>query len=551
MRFALWGTLKRRPMPGQQLIAPLSSRWVTIAGWLFALWFVYDGLNRHTPSNDEWVQHHYGQLLWRFYTSGLTDTSFLTFSNLRLYGGFFDLIAAAGTDFLSWPWWPWRHLLTALFGLLALLGTVRLSRWVAGRKPGLEPLGRAAATWAFLLLLLTGPFWGAIFTHTKDIPFAAAMVWGLYYTGRLTEHPERFKTRHLLLWGVATGIALGLRAAGLLLVFFLGAALTWRSWQEAKKQAPVALALRQTLGALVCQSVALLPAFAIAAAIMAFSWPWAVMGWANIPDALRRFSHFTFAMYTWEEGERLLIDRISNWYLLRYLLIRLPEVVWLGIGAWLVLARLRDLQRVGVVVAAVLFVLTYVTFTHPALYNGIRHFLFIVPWVIALSALGLARLVQKASEPGQHMAQLVLVVALVSAGQTAVTLARLHPYEHVYYNVMSGGLPRADTSWETDYWSDATRALVPAITAWMRDHPQQQVVHLAYCAERFQIEPWLPEGVVITSDWFDADLFLSTTHDDCHQALDGPEIARIERLGVALAVLKSVGHLNRPPPPLP
>lgn|GEM_PF-3000073 len=112
-------------------------------------------------------------------------------------------------------------------------------------------------------------------------------------------------------------------------------------------------------------------------------------------------------------------------------------------------------------------------------------------------------------------------------------------------------MPRADTSWETDYWSDATRALIPAITAWMRDHPQQQVVHLAYCAEPFQIEPWLPEGVVITSDWLDADLFLSTTHDDCHQALDRPEIARVERLGVALAVLKSVGHLNRPPPPLP
>ncbi len=543
--------LERHPPRVQQVIALLISRWVTVAGWLFALWFVSDGFNRHTPSNDEWVQHHYGELLLRFYTSGLTDTSFLTFSNLRLYGGFFDLIAAAGTDFLGWPWWPWRHLLTALFGLLALLGTVRLARWAAGGKAAQEPLGHVATAWALLLLLLTGPFWGAIFTHTKDIPFAAAMVWGLYYTGRLAENPERFKTRHLLLWGVATGIALGLRAAGLLLVFFLGAALLVTTWHLARQQAPVAQALRHTLDALVRQSVALFPAFAIAVAIMAFSWPWSVMGWTNIPEALRRFSHFAFAMYTWEEGERLLIDRISQWYLLRYLLIRLPEVVWLGVGAWLILARLRELQRVGLVVGALLFVLTYVTFTHPALYNGIRHFLFVVPWVVALAALGLTRLVQRASQPGQCTARLVLAVALAAAGQTAGTLAQLHPYEHVYYNTISGGLPHADTSWETDYWSDATRALVPAIAAWQRDHPQQQVIHLAYCAEPFQIEPWLPEGVIITRDWFDANLFLSTTHDDCHQALAGPEIARIERLGVALAVLKSVGHLNRPPPPLP
>lgn len=529
-------------------------RALLLLGWLVALWFVLDGVDRHTPSNDEWVQHHYGELLWRFYRSGFTDTSFLTFSNLRFYGGFFDLIAAAGTTFFGWLPWPWRHLLTALFGLLALWGTVRLARWVARpgdtdrispHSQGTPHRGAAAAALALWLMLLTGPFWGAIFTHTKDIPFAAAMVWGLYYTGRVAESPLYPKRRHVALWGIATGMALGLRAAGVLLMGFLGVALlvsTWRAlaWQRAEP--------RERLRFLAQQAMRLLPGMALALIIIAVTWPWSVMGWTNVAETLQRFSHFAFAIYTWEEGERLLIEAVSRWYLFRYLLARLPEVVWLGV-AFALVGLWRWRFRTVFVAAALAFVLLYVTALRPPLYNGLRHFLFLIPWVVVLAAYGLAHVTAEKQE--RIVPRLALAAALGLGGLTAVTLGRLHPYEHVYYNALAGGLPRAADRWETDYWSDATRALVPAIAAWQSAHPERAVVHLAYCAEPFQIEPWLPSGVVITRDWFDADLFLSTTHDDCDRALAGPEIARIERLGVPLAVLKAVGHLNRPPPPLP
>lgn len=112
------------------------SRIARVVLWVVALAFVVEGYNRHTPSNDEWVQHTYGELLWDFWLSGTTDKTFLSFSNLYLYGGLFDLIAAAGTRAFGWEWWPWRHLLTATFGLLALWGTARLARVAAPRVCG-------------------------------------------------------------------------------------------------------------------------------------------------------------------------------------------------------------------------------------------------------------------------------------------------------------------------------------------------------------------------------------------------------------------------------
>lgn len=134
-------------------------------------------------------------------------------------------------------------------------------------------------------------------------------------------------------------------------------------------------------------------------------------------------------------------------------------------------------------------------------------------------------------------------VALVGSANlfwVAWVNATLHPYEHLYYNTLAGGLEKADIAWETDYWSDATRALIPAIEAWLAQQPPGTVANLAYCAEGFQIEPWLPPNVVIVDDWDDADLFLSTTHDNCHYVLDGRTIATVDRRGVTLAVLKAV-----------
>ncbi|WP_217126050.1 glycosyltransferase family 39 protein [Hydrogenophilus thiooxidans] len=529
--------------------------------WVVAFAFIAEGYDRHTPSNDEWVQHTYGELLWDFWLSGATDKTFLSFSNLYLYGGLFDLIAAAGTRAFGWEWWPWRHLLTATFGLLALWGTARLARLVAGTT------GEGVA---LALTLLTGPFWGAIFTHTKDIPFAAAMVWALYYTVRVAEQPTRLRRRHLLLWGVATGIALGIRVGAVLIPFFLAAGFVMNTlWPRPAPDTPRAsdvlsgtpswgTRLRSLARRIPHWLWSLLPGCAVALAITAFAWPWSVMGWDHLWLALTKFSHFAFDIYTWEDGERLRNSQVSPFYLLHYLLVRLPEGVWLGLLLWLLFrfGRREGLgfpaerqARLRLVVFAAVFVLTFVTASHPPLYNGIRHFLFLVPWLIALSSAGWTALGEALGKAQGARRTLMAGVALVGGANllwVAWVNATLHPYEHVYYNTLAGDLEKADIAWETDYWSDATRALLPAIRAWLAQQPPGTVANLAYCAEGFQIEPWLPENVVVVNDWEDADLYLSTTHDNCHYVLDGETIATVSRRGVALAVLKDVRD-SRPP----
>ncbi len=72
---------------------------------------------QYGASNDELVQHTYGQLLVKFYASAGQDLSAFSYKNLYLYGGFFDLLAAGLEPDSPWLVWDLRQLLAALFGL--------------------------------------------------------------------------------------------------------------------------------------------------------------------------------------------------------------------------------------------------------------------------------------------------------------------------------------------------------------------------------------------------------------------------------------------------
>ena len=47
----------------------------------------------YAVSNDEGLQHHYGQLILEYYRSGMIDDTVFGFRDLYLYGGLFDVIA--------------------------------------------------------------------------------------------------------------------------------------------------------------------------------------------------------------------------------------------------------------------------------------------------------------------------------------------------------------------------------------------------------------------------------------------------------------------------
>src|SRR3989440_8550717 len=154
---------------------------------------------------DDYSHAEYAELLLRMYGSGFKDTGALSFANLYMYGGGFDMAAALLHKVIPLELFETRRLLGATVGLIGLAVTWRLARRVGGPIAGLA---------ALLLLVLCPTFYGHMFMNPKDAPFAVAMVILMLGLVRLAEEYPHPSPRTVLIVGLGAGLSVGSRILG-------------------------------------------------------------------------------------------------------------------------------------------------------------------------------------------------------------------------------------------------------------------------------------------------------------------------------------------------
>jgi len=89
----------------------------------------------------------------------------------------------------------------------------------------------------------------------------------------------------------------------------------------------------------------------------------------------------------------------------------------------------------------------------PAMYDGIRHFLFILPPIFICTGFVFELMLDEKMRFGASVSNWLyaaIFVLIVFPG--IVGIIRLHPYEYTYYNSFVGGTGSAFRKYETDYW---------------------------------------------------------------------------------------------------
>jgi len=525
-----------------QACSAATYRWLIRFFWLALIIWVALTFRQHGISNDEYVQHTYGQMLLDWYQSGFKDQDAFHYRNLYLYGGLFDIIAAALDPYIPIMIWDIRHLLSALFGLLGFYGVSRFAHLLGGER---------LALLAMTLLFLTVSWSGTMFTHTKDVPFATCMLWALYATALVVRDMENVSGKAIVLLGFAVGGALGLRVGGAFAVIYLVLLVLIRVLLDHKYQrTPIWSRLLRMV-------VVLLPAAVLAFVFMAMCWPWSVIEPDNLLEAAKSFSHFDFNMQTIANGVVYNISEVPRSYLFQYLAVKLPEAALLGIFSLPLLwfagrqtLRLADQSTRMVMytlLMGILFPLVFVMDDRPALYNGVRHFTFLLPLLAIFSAWAIVAVWQALAQ--SHLHARVAYQALwagVLGGLMLVTLVdivQLHPYQYARLNRLAGDQTQAQFKWEGDYWSSALRAATDQLTEMplpARDKPYW----VAACVDTPQIEPYLDGRFSVTRRWEEADFFLSTTNMHCHEVMKGKLIGGVQRQGMWLAVIKDRRQLQ-------
>ena len=500
-------------------------------------------------SNDEGVQHHYGELIIAYYTSGFKDQSVFNFQNLYLYGGLFDIIAIALSHLVPIDPYDLRHILCALIGIGGIGAAAATARLIAGPRAAL-----IAATG----LSVCGAWYGTMFNHTKDIPFAAAMTGATLFLIRIARRLPSPRAGDIAAFGLLTGAALGVRILGLLLVIYAGFAIAlylprpWLGHGRARWRFVIQSSLR------------ILPALMLAYVMMILAWPWAALEPLNPIRGLLEFSEFHYAIHTVLAGQVYEMANVPRLYVPIYILIRVPLLTLFGAALALTFAvlpllaagskepRRRDITLVSL---AVFFPLACQVIFHGPAFTGLRHFLFVIPALAILAGIGLDAAGTALATRGRAAVSGGLAVVTACLLWDAVTLVRLHPYQYLFYNSVVGGLEGASRRYDLDYWFSSMPEALGQLEAYLRRTAPvdpswpAQVYSVAVCGERLEFEKTvtLPQlRFDFKPQWEQSEFFIAPTHMNCDGDLDGKVIGTVKRLGVVIAYVKDRRALIRP-----
>jgi 4-amino-4-deoxy-L-arabinose transferase-like glycosyltransferase len=483
---------------------------------------------------DDYTHAEYADLLLRMYGSGFRDTAALSFANLYMYGGGFDMVAALLHKVIPLELFETRRLLGAIVGVIGLAVTWRLGRRIGGPLAGLASL---------LLLALCPIFYGHMFMNPKDAPFAVAMIILMLGLVRLAEEYPQPSPRTILIVGLGAGLALGTRILGGLSLVYAVFGFLPLFLEELRNEG-----LRESVRRFAHVVYVLLPGLVLGYLVMGLIWPWSIMEPGNPFEALTYFSHFFEK--PWKEmfdGAIVSVPDMPWSYLPTLFALQLPEVMLLLMGGAVVStfamlprrevpARRKTILLMLTLAATLPLVIAMVK--RPALYNGIRHFVFVIPPMAVLGGVGFAWAIERLRANHRTWQPVVVATFCFGLALSLAEMIRLHPYQYTHFNHIAGTVRGADDRFMLDYWGLALKQASDELREQLVERqevpPRNRKWKVAVCGPQRPAQVALGPDFTIGWDSNAADFAMTLGEFYC-KGLTAPVMVEIKRDDVVFA----------------
>ncbi|WP_440638750.1 glycosyltransferase family 39 protein [Bradyrhizobium sp. PUT101] len=483
---------------------------------------------------DDYTHAEYADLLLRMFGSGFKDTAALSFANLYMYGGGFDMVAALLHKVIPLELFETRRLLGAIVGVIGLAVTWRLGRRVGGPLAGLASL---------LLLALCPIFYGHMFMNPKDAPFAVAMIILMLGLVRLAEEYPQPSPRTVLIVGLGAGLSLGCRILGGLALVYAVLGFIPLFLEELRTEG-----LRESVRRFAHVVYVLLPGLVLGYLVMGLIWPWSIMEPGNPFEALTYFSHFFEK--PWKEmfdGAIVSVPDMPWSYLPTLFALQLPEVM-LVLTAGAVFSTFAMLPRRGVparrktillmLTLAATLPLAIAMVKRPALYNGIRHFVFVIPPMAVLGGVAFAWAMERLRANHRTWQPVVLATFCFGLALSLAEMIRLHPYQYTHFNHIAGTVRGADDRFMLDYWGLALKQASDGLREQLVERqevpPSNRKWKVAVCGPQRPAQVALGPDFTIGWDSNAADFAMTLGEFYC-KGLTAPVMVEIKRDDVVFA----------------
>jgi hypothetical protein len=241
-------------------------------------------------------------------------------------------------------------------------------------------------------------------------------------------------------------------------------------------------------------------------------------------------------------GENYQAGEVPKRYLPLLLGYTLSEPVWilfvfgLFFGFW----KADNQKRLILSIILLWFVIPflYVLLRRPSMYDGYRHFLFILPPIFIFTGFAIEKVFEYLK---MYWLQIASVVLILSFG--IIPMAQLHPYQYAYYNNFAGGVGGVFREYETEYWLTCYREAILKLNEMTTERTNLFVRREPYIAAYYANENIIIRDFRIEqSQMAFGDYYLVNTrsNEDLRFMRDVPAAIKVERQGATFCVIKQV-----------
>jgi hypothetical protein len=364
------------------------------------------------------------------------NTKYVRFLDYYSYSGFYPMVLFALNKDKSIERY---HLLNILFslGIFVFLYALLYHYYHDQKIAILGPL----------FLFLTPRFLGHIPGNPKDIPFA--VMYFISCTALYFFASSKKTLTKILVIGLLFGLTQDLRAAAitLYLVLFLFDTYTYYLGKENKPEEAI------TWGQFFIKELQSMLLIGIVATLFSvLTWPY--LGINVIPNAqelLHLRTNFPWQHTVIFQGEELHGTQLPGHYLLTWFAIATPLMILIPALLSPLVIKKWFHNRIFILLLLVLVTnITLYTIIRPLVYDGLRHFLFLVPMISTLGVIAIVEYFKHAQR--KFIKSVIAIIILINSAVIARQIVSLHPYQYIFFNSFVGGLQGAYEKYDTEYW---------------------------------------------------------------------------------------------------
>ena len=416
------------------------------------------------------------------YLLSLGKYDYHEFLHIRYYPGFYDTLTAFISHMMPKKYEVQiHHIINLLFSISTIVGVSKISKLLFNRK---------VSKIVFLILFFNPIFFGHMSMNPKDTIIAFSNVWSIYFiiTYLQSQYIELKRSHLSTLIGITIGFGVGIR------VIFLGTLL------------PIFILILLDIffvRIFICEKFSLkkflkdlIKVFLIAYFIMIIFWPNVYSNILILPFKLILTSladNTQGSPWVLLNGEFFKTTNTPRSYLFINFFYKLPEFI-LFLYILFILIFFKDQKffeehfksfkkKIFYVIFIILFPFTLAVIAGLKIHDGLRYFLFLIPYLCIIPGLTIFYLIYNSKS---YLNKFFIILSFVSFLYYLFNFFSLTPYHYTYLNKFNGNFSNASKKFENDYWGASIKELISKIEK-NKTFKEDKNYKIAFCGVNYDI----------------------------------------------------------------